>query len=125
MGAINYRKTITMRQRIGDNSIIYSEIHKNFNTPENIFLVIILLSIVFYCTKYIKLEGLVESNRINPTLQELITIQMYVSKILTTRTIKRIIPTAIESTNKLNELLLLTLTRLYNQKIPKNFAIHF
>jgi len=26
-----------MRQRIGDHSIICSEIHKNFNTPENIF----------------------------------------------------------------------------------------
>ena len=94
-----------MRQRIGDHSIICSEIHKNFNTPENIFLVIILLSIVFYCTKYIKLEGLVESNRLNLTIHELMTIQMYVSKILATRIIKQIVPSAIESTYKLNELL--------------------
>ncbi len=122
MGAINYRKTCTMHQGIGDNSIICSEIHKNFNTPENIFLVIILLSIIFYCAKYIKLEGLVESNRLNPTKQELITIHMYVSKILSTRIIKQIVPSAIESTNKLNELLQLTLTRLYTQKIPKKFA---
>jgi len=50
------------------------------------------------------------------------TIQMYVSKILATRIIKQIVPSAIESTYKLNELLQLTLTRLYNQKIPKKFA---
>lgn len=118
MGSINYRKTMNLQQRGNKNIVVCSEIHKSFHTPENIFLTLILLAIVSYCDKYIKLEGLVESNRFNPTISELRIIQAYVSNLLLSKNIRQIISYTTESFNRLDDLLYLIYVRLKNQKIP-------
>ena len=70
MGALDYGKTLIHRQMHNINSVICSEIFRNYQVSENILLAMTLFAISTYCDKYIKLEGLVESERFDITIKE-------------------------------------------------------
>jgi hypothetical protein len=100
MGAVNYGKTIALRRRNPtlSNSVICSEIHRSYDTPENRLLALILFSITMYCDKYLRLEkDLIETNnrRIDSTIKELQKIRAYVSSLLSIKIIRQILPFAI------------------------------
>lgn len=126
MGAINYGKTISLRKRNpSSNIIVCSEIHRSYDTPENRLLVLILFSIMMYCNKYLRLEGdLVETTnrRFDPTIEELQRIRSYVSTLVSIRTIRQILPLAIESADGLDDLFNKMLKRIEQGKTPKYFA---
>ena len=124
MGSINLSRTIAMKQREfnTENSIICSEIRRNFETPENLLLTLILASIVSYCDKFIRLDGLVESiRRIDPTISELKMVRNYTYLLLSKQLFRTILPTALESRNNINYLLEQIKTRIEQKKI----SIHF
>lgn len=125
MGSINLSRTIAMKQREfnTENSIICSEIRRNFETPENLLLILILASIISYCDKFIRLDGLVESirRRIDPTISELKMVRNYIYLLLSKQSFKTILPTALESRNNINRLLEQIKTRIKQKKI----SIHF
>jgi hypothetical protein len=124
MGSINLSRTIAMKQREfnTENSIICSEIRRNFETPENLLLTLILASIVSYCDKFIRLDGLVESiKRIDPTISELKMVRNYTYLLLSKQLFRTILPTALESRNNITHLLEQIKTRIEQKKI----SIHF
>ena len=126
MGAVNYGKTIGLRKRNpGSNIVVCSEIHRSYDTPENRLLVLILFSIMMYCDKYLRLEeDLVETTdrRFDPTMEELERIRSYVTTLLSGKTIRQILPLAIDSANNLDDLFNKMLKRIQQGKTPKYFV---
>jgi hypothetical protein len=126
MGAINYGKTIQLRQRdaLSNDKAICSEIHKSFDTPENRLLVLVLSSIVAFCDKYLAKNGDLESGtRIDVhTLSTLQLIQQYTINLLATKSIKLILPYVLGSQQDYHNLFKLMMKRVYQGKIPKYFA---
>ena len=59
------------RQIHNTNYIMCSEIFRNYQVSENILLAMTLFAISTYCDKYIKLEGLLESERFDIAIKEL------------------------------------------------------
>jgi hypothetical protein len=95
---------------------------RELSRSARISLVFSHFSILVYCDKYLKLEGMINSvERIRPTIEELWSIRSYVSNLLSLQTIRQILPTAIESRNQFNILLNLMLKRIEDQKIPRPF----
>jgi hypothetical protein len=126
MGAVNYKKTTLLRHRglTYANKVICSEIHRSYDTPENRLLALILFAIMTYCDKYISIEGLVESieEQINPTIEELQYIRRYVAILLSVKSIKQILPMAIDSRNDLDSLFDSMLKRIRLGKTHRYFA---
>jgi hypothetical protein len=124
MGAIDYGRTITYRQRNPNtNTVICQEIRRTYNVPENLLLAITLFAILTYCDKCIQLQGLVESfKKINHTIRELESIRSYVTILLSMKFIRQILPNALESRNKLDQLLYLVVQRIRQNKAPTHFA---
>jgi hypothetical protein len=126
MGAINYGKTVQLRQReaLNNDKVICLEIHRSFDTPENRLLALVLSSIVAYCDKYLVKNGELESGtRIGvSTLSSLRLIKRYTVNLLATRSIKQIVPYSIGSMQDYHSLFKLMMNRIYQGKIPKYFA---
>jgi hypothetical protein len=126
MGAINYGKTIQLRQReaLSNDKAICIEIQRSFDTPENRLLALVLLSIVAYCDKYLVKNGEMESGtRIDMhTLSTLQLIQQYTVSLMTTRSLKQIMSYAMSSAQDYDSLLKLMMNRIYQGKIPNYFA---
>jgi hypothetical protein len=127
MGAVNYGRTTALRQRnlTLSNSVVCSEIHRSYETPENRLLALILFSIIMYCDKYLKLEdNLIETTdrHFDPTMEELRRIRSYISSLLSVKIIRQILPSAIDSANDLDGLFNNMLKRIKQGKAPKYFA---
>jgi hypothetical protein len=126
MGAINYGKTIKLRQRdaLSKDKAVCLEIHKSFDTPENMLLASVLSSIVAYRDKYLVRDGELESGiKIDEhILSDLKLIQKYTMSLLATRSIKQIITHIANSLPSYHNLFKLTMDRVYLGKIPKYFA---
>jgi hypothetical protein len=124
-GSVNLRKTILAKQRAiqKENSLICSEIRRKYETPENLLVVIILISIISYCDKFIKLSRLVESiRRIDPTISELRIIRNYVQVLLSKQLFRKILPIALEYRNNMTNLIEEIKTRIKQQKISVHFT---
>jgi uncharacterized protein YlzI (FlbEa/FlbD family) len=128
MGAINYSKTIRLRQRnaFAKDKAVCLEIHRGFTTPENKLLALVISSIAAYCNKYILRDGNLESgSKIDkPTLLTLKRIRLYVDSLLVTKDIKKILPYVIGSTqdNEYHHLFGDMICRVRLGKIPSYFA---
>lgn len=121
MGSISYSSTTRLRQRTpgSSSSVICLEIHRSFDTPENRILALILLSIANYCDKYTYLEGLVESrNRIEPTIEDLKKIRVHVTSLLSSKAIRQVLPTAISSTEQIDQIFIAISKRIRENRIP-------
>jgi hypothetical protein len=128
MGAINYSRTIQLRQRdaYAKDKVVCLEIHRSFITPENKLLALVLSSIAAYCDKYILRDGNLESgNKIGrPTLLTLKRIRHYVSYLLVTKQIKNVLPYIEDSTqgNDYYHLIGKMIYKIRLGKIPAYFA---
>lgn len=125
MGSVNLRKTILIKQREiqREKNIICSEIKRNYETPENLLIAIILISIISYCDKFIKLNRLVELiRRIDPTISELRIIRNYVQLLLSKQLFQKILPIALEYRNNINNLMEEIKIRIKQQKISVHFV---
>ena len=126
MGAISYGKTLRLRQSDAHSKdkAVCLEIHKSFDTPENILLASVLISVVAYCDKYLVRNGELESGiKIDEHIvSSLKLIQQYTTGLLVTRPIKQIIPYTENSLSSYHDLFKLTMDRVYLGKIPKYFA---
>jgi len=104
------------------NSIICSEIKRNYETPENILVAIILVSILSYCDKFIKIYELTESLKgFDHTIYELKIIRKNVYLMLSKQLFRKILPVAIGLRNSLNTLIELISKRVKQQKISFHF----
>jgi hypothetical protein len=130
MGAVNYGKTIALRQRsrANSNSVVCSEIHRSYDTPESRLLALILFSITMYCDKYLRFEEDLRVDeettvrRFDPTIEELRRIRSYISTLLSIRTIRQVLPMAIKSVNDLDYLFNWMLKRIQQGKTPRYFV---
>jgi hypothetical protein len=127
MGAINYGKTVQLRQReaLNNDKVICLEIHRSFDTPENRLLALVLSSIVAYCDKYLVKNGELESGtRIGvSTLSSLRLIKGYTVNLLATRSIKQIVPYSIGSALR-NSAYLRSALRIYLYEDQLSRGLH-
>ncbi|MEM3007881.1 MAG: hypothetical protein QXY15_07500 [Candidatus Nitrosotenuis sp.] len=121
MGSISYSSTARLRQRTPQSSsnVVCLEIHRSFDTPENRILALILLSIANYCDKYTYLEGLAESrNQIEPTVEDLKKIRVYVTSLLSSKAIRQVLTAAVSSIDQIDQLFVILSKRIRENRIP-------
>jgi hypothetical protein len=125
MGSTNIQKTILVNRQISrkSKSVVCNEIHRTINSPENQILADILLSIILYCDRYISRSGFLNSGAHldNPTLDYLKSIRNYAISLLSSNTMKRTLPYAIDSISNFDILFRSMIDRIYLGKVPKYF----
>jgi hypothetical protein len=125
MGSINYAQTMKIRQSSAEyeKTVVCQEILRDYNTPENTLLTLILFSIVVYSDKCLSLEALVESrDKLDVTIAQLREIRSKVSYLLSTRIIKDILPNSMDSLPTVNQLFAAMKNRIELGKIPSYYA---
>lgn len=124
MGSINFQKTRTiLQQNPTERIVICNEIHKTMDTPENIITAQILYSIAVQCNKYLSNGGRLKSGACldNPTLQLLAFIRAYTMDLLSTKTMRNVLPTAISNLSNFESLFSSVIERIYLTKVPRYF----
>ena len=126
MGSINIRKTMQNNRFANQKPkiVICNEIHKSIDTPENIILAQILFAILVYCNRYLSSKSILKSGaKLDvPTLESLAFIRNFVTNLLATKSIKAILPLAIDNMNNFDSFFKLMIDRIYLGKVPKNFV---
>jgi len=125
MGSPNIQKTIAINRVYSKNTtVVCNEIHKTMDTPENHVLAQILFSIVIQCNKYLLKGGKLDSGALidNPTLDILSSLRDYTADLLSTNTIKSVLPNAIATLANFESIFKSMIERLYLGKVPSHFA---
>jgi len=129
-GSVNYGKTAALlknsKNLLDKKSkpfVICSEINRRYDTPENLLLALILVSAMIYSEKFITMtRKLVMPIRgIKPTIRKLQVIRKQLAVLLTEKSIRQILPIAIDSRGHVNGLFQSMRERIQLGRTPTYF----
>jgi hypothetical protein len=126
MGAPSLPETWKLRTRASDehNSVVCLEIERRLDTPENMLLCLVLLSIVLYCDSFLRENGIATTRESSDDtlLSELRSIRRFANTLLSRKSLRDLLPVAVARVGELKILFRAMIDRVRTGRIHPAYA---